>query len=746
MGEVYRARDESLGRDVALKILPPKLAEDAQRLARFEREARVVAALDHPNVVTLYSVDEADGFHFLTMELVAGRTIGDLITPGGLSLERFLDLAIPMTLAISVAHEKGILHRDLKPANVMVSDAGVVKVLDFGLAEPIEALSDPSVSDLSTESLDQSKLVGTVPYMSPEHLQGRPADRRSDIFSLGVIFYEMATGRRPFAGCSSAEIVSCILRDAPPPIEETRGDLPSRLSHVLQRCLRKDPQRRWQTARDLHNELLELREELASGAAQPRTADHRHPSIAVLPFVDMSPTGDQGHLADGLAEDLINSLSQIRDLRVPARTSSFVFKGQSLDVREIGGRLGVVTVLEGSVQMYGSRLRVTASLIQVSSGYTLWSQSFDREVDDVFRLQDEITRAIIAELEVPLRREERSLLSRRARRTVDRDVYALYLEARAAWADRFEGRLKEALEKFSEVTQREPRWAPAYAGVADCYNVLGWYTFMPSRQAFELAGASARKALELDPAQADAHASAGLVQTLYHRDWARAEKHFTESIELRPMNPVARWWYAFCLVVQGRTEAALAQGEYARTREDPLSRATHANVGWLQHLAGDTRTAIEQLQYTARQWPDFALTYVFLGWAHEQTGDLDLALGDWARAEQEFGRLGAPMPSLALQKAHTLALAGRREEAGMLLQRLDRMAEEKKVYFSPVNRAAVHVALSELDEALARLAVAEEINDCWLVVLGNDPRFGPLHERRARELAEIVRRANLPCA
>ena len=743
MGEVYKARDQSLGRDVALKILPPDLAKDPKRLARFKEEAKAVAALDHPNIVTIYSVDEADGLHFLTMELVRGSTLSRVIESSGLSLERFLELAMPIAQAVSAAHERGILHRDLKPANIMVSETGEIKILDFGLAKPIGAMAETSDSEYSTETMDGGRIVGTVPYMSPEHLQGQTADQRSDIFSLGVVFFEMLTGRRPFKGTTAAEIVSGILRDAPPPIEESRGDYPHHLSRVMRRCLRKDPQRRWQTARDLCNELQEIFEEHRAGLEPVKTED-AYPSIAVLPFVDLSEMGDQAHFADGLAEDLINSFSQIRDLRVPARTSSFSFKDQSLDVREIGGRLNVRTVLEGSVQKYGQRLRVTANLVQISTGYTLWSQSFDRELEDIFRVQDEITLAIIAELEIQLRQEEKSRLSKQASRKVDRDVYGLYLEARAAWADRFEGRLKEALGKFVEVTKREPKWAPAYSGVADCYNVFGWYTYMPSNQAFGLADTSAQKALELDPEQADAHASAALIETLHRRNWEQAEYHFTESIRLRPMNPLARWWYAFFLIIQGRTEKALEQGEYARIREDPLSRAIHANVGWLQHLAGDSPAALQQLEYTAEKWPTFGLTYIFLIWVYEQLGMLELAVDASERANEEFSKLGAPMPSLMLQGAHTLALMGRRAEAHALLARADAMAEEQGIYFSPANRAAVHVGLGEIDEALRRLAMAEKISDCWLVVLNNDPRFRPLKEQRREEFERIGERVGLP--
>jgi serine/threonine protein kinase/tetratricopeptide (TPR) repeat protein len=744
MGRVFRARDPSLGREVALKLLPPEVAGNAHRLSLFKEEAKAVAALDHPNIVTIYSVDEVDGMHFLTMELVRGKTLDQHISPGGVTLDRLFRFAIPIVQAVSAAHGRGIVHRDLKPANIMVSDTGVVKILDFGLAKTLHRKPSDSEGEPSTDTLPADRLAGTVPYMAPEQLEGRKADERSDLFSLGVILFELSTGCRPFLGSNNDEIAASIYRDAPPSIEDARPDLPHHLSRIVGRCLRKDPRRRWQTARDLGNELEDLAQEIA-GRSATVVAEETGPSVAVLPFLDMSEKGDQGHFADGLAEDLINAFSQIHGVQVPARTSSFSFRGRSLDVREIGRRLRVASVLEGSVQKHGERLRVTASLIQTETGYTLWSQSFDRQIDDIFQIQDEITRSIITELEVPLRGEEQDLLARRADRRVDQKVYDLHLQARKAWADRFEGRLKEALQKFQQVAQLEPDWAPAYSGLADCYTVLGWYTYLPSKAAFGAAGKFVQRALELDPSDADAHASEALIQTLYHWDWQAAEHHFSESIRLRPNNPVVRWWYSFLLVVLGRIEEALEQGQHARTREDPFSRAIHANIGWLQHLAGDAPAALAQLEATAETWPDFALTYVFLGWVRERLGDLDGAIEAWKTGQREFSRLGTAMPSLALQEAHTLALQGKSAESHAILADCDaKAALPEPVYYSPTNRAAVHVALGEIDRTLEWLERAEEAHDCWLLVLQSDPRFGPLREVRGEELEQLAGRVGLP--
>ncbi|MGB5161853.1 MAG: serine/threonine-protein kinase, partial [Thermoanaerobaculia bacterium] len=455
MGEVYRAEDTSLGREVALKLLPPEVAADPQRLGLFKKEAKAVAALDHPNIVTIHSVEEADGMHFITMELVRGKTLDNVIPSGGVTLERFFELAISMAKAVSAAHERGIVHRDLKPANVMVTGAGVVKILDFGLAKKVGQRTHDANGDLATDTLPAG-LVGTVPYMSPEHIGQQETDERSDIFSLGIILFEMATGQRPFQGETNVQVAGAIIRQSPPSVIKARPDLPADLSRIVNRCLQKNPKDRVQSARDLCHQL----DDPAKGTERK--------SVAVLPF--KSPK-DQKHFADGLSDELINGFSQIQGVQVLARTSSFSFKNQNLDAVKIGERLRVAWVIEGEVQKSKDRLRVRARLVETETGVVEWSEEYeDRLLDDIFDVQDKITRSIIDQLGVGLLGKEEVLLEKRRGRRVKPSVYDDYLKARAAWADRFEGRLKDAMEGFEKVIKEEPGYAPAHSGLADCYT------------------------------------------------------------------------------------------------------------------------------------------------------------------------------------------------------------------------------------------------------------------------------------
>jgi serine/threonine protein kinase len=378
MGEVYRARDTRLGREVAIKVLPEAVAAHADRLARFEREARTVAALNHPNVVTLFAIEEASGIRFLAMELVEGQTLDRVVTPGGLPLSRVLDLAVPMADALVAAHEKGVVHRDLKPGNVMVTREGRVKVLDFGLAKL--GTDDASLEATQAETVAApisavGQVVGTVPYMAPEQLRGEAVDARTDLFALGIMLYELTTGRRPFGGATSAEVSSAILRDVPAPIDSVRADLPRDLGRIIGRCLEKDPERRFQTAKDVRNELDLVRRAsepsaISSSRASAVTAAAAQdvPSIAVLPFANRSRDQEDEYFAEGLADELLNVLAKIRGLRVAARTSSSQFKGASEDVGTIGRKLNVATLLEGSVRKAGDRVRISVQLVKDSDG------------------------------------------------------------------------------------------------------------------------------------------------------------------------------------------------------------------------------------------------------------------------------------------------------------------------------------------------------------------------------------------
>jgi serine/threonine protein kinase len=394
MGEVYRATDTKLGRDVALKVLPDEMASSPERLERFQREAKALAALDHPGIVGVYSVEEADGVHFLTMQLVEGQSLDLLLAEGALPVEKLVEIATALADALAAAHEKGIVHRDLKPANVMVGTSGRVKVLDFGLAK-VEPTGDAAKkSELPTEMQTREGLVmGTVPYMSPEQVQGRTMDHRTDIFSMGVILYEMASGRRPFQSDSAAGLMSAILRDMPPPVMLLRGDLPAALQRVIEGCLQKDLVARTQTAREVYDELAALRRQTnsgtlpwsdGSGAAREGTADQaasNRRSIVVLPFSNLSPDADNEYFSDGLTEEIIADLSKVRALRVISRTSAMQLKGAKKDVRTIGRDLNVCYVLEGGVRKAGNSLRITAQLIDAATDAHLWADKYSGTID-----------------------------------------------------------------------------------------------------------------------------------------------------------------------------------------------------------------------------------------------------------------------------------------------------------------------------------------------------------------------------
>lgn len=625
MGVVFKAFDESLGRHVALKTLPPELAGDAERLRRFQREARAVAALNHPNIVTIHSVEEAEGIHFLTMELVEGRTLDDLIPRSGMALPAFFEVAVPLAEALGAAHEKGIVHRDLKPANVMVTGEGRVKVLDFGLAKLWKEEAAPKEGAGATPTRTQGKdsgVVGTAPYMAPEVLQGKEADHRADLFSLGILLYEMVTGERPFKGRSGAEVMSSILRDVPAPVTEVRRDLPGMLGRVIRRCLEKEPTRRHQSALDVRNELEELRAAepvpgavsstgpgrqapgpagarpgrrrtmaiaavaaagllaltvgLAlrnrgaanpSGAPVPGTTEGSgaagaHPaitSIAILPFVNMSDDKENEYFSDGITEELINALVKVKSLKVPARTSVFALKGKQMTAQEIGRALGVQAVLEGSVRKSGETLRITAQLIGVADGYHLWSERYDRKMQDVFAIQDEISQSIVKELQLSLTPTEQRAMQKPQPRDVQ--AYDYYLRGLKTFHLNGRRNLESARQMFSRAIEIDPSYAPAHAGVADASAFLYMYAGSRDQDLAKAESASAR-ALELAPDSAEAHASRG-VALMLSKHYPEAAQEFETAMRLDPKLFEAAYFYARTLFVQGKSEEAARMYELA---------------------------------------------------------------------------------------------------------------------------------------------------------------------------------------
>ena len=428
MGEVYRATDTTLGRDVALKVLPATMALDPARLERFRREARAVAALNHPHIVTIYSVEQAEGVHFLTMELVEGESLDRKVLSTGLPVGQILTLAMEIAEALAAAHGKGIVHRDLKPGNIMVTGDGRVKVLDFGLAK----MAADAASELETiAQTSEGVVMGTMPYMSPEQVEGRAVDARTDIFSLGVVLYQLATGNRPFAGRSQAALVSAILRDTPAVVTTQRPEVPSELGRLITRCLEKDRERRLQTAKDVRNEAEEIRRARESGPAAPRASSAAAPeraSIVVIPFANFSPDSENEYFSDGLTEEIIADLSKVKALRVISRTSSMQLKGVKKDVRTIGRELGVRYVLDGSVRKAGNSLRITAQLIEAASDAHVWSDKYSGTIDDVFEVQERVSREIVKALDITLTSDEQRQLGERP--THDVRAFQLFLQAR----------------------------------------------------------------------------------------------------------------------------------------------------------------------------------------------------------------------------------------------------------------------------------------------------------------------------
>jgi non-specific serine/threonine protein kinase len=547
MGEVYRAEDSRLKREVALKLLPKSMAENPERLQRFQREAELIASLSHPGIVTIYSVEEAEDVRFLTMELVRGKTLGELVPNEGLQLDQFFKLAVPLVDALAAAHERGITHRDLKPANVMVTDQGMVKILDFGLAKLRQTPDLVEQTQMPTEALTQEGLViGTIPYMSPEQLEGKPIDHRSDIFSAGILLHEMVTGERPFKGESSASLVSSILRDRPPSVVDLRSGVPNHLARVILRCLQKDPERRYQTAKDLRNEL----EELPSDTKQDRASQTR--SIAVLPFKDMSPQRDQDYFCEGIAEDIINALSKITDLRVASRMSAFQLQDRTTDLEEIGRRLGVETVLSGSVRKAGNRVRISAELVNIGDGYQLWSERYDRDLEDVFEVQDEISSNIVRALEVTLSPKEKKAIQRQA--PVNIQAYEYYLRGRSLFHRGIKATHSRALQMFTRAIEIDPDFAAAHAGIADLSSYARMY-YGGSETDLERADEASRRALELAPELAEAHASRGLALALQGR-YEEAEEAFEIAIRLDSQLFEAHYFYGRACWQQGKLDEA----------------------------------------------------------------------------------------------------------------------------------------------------------------------------------------------
>jgi eukaryotic-like serine/threonine-protein kinase len=707
MGDVYLAEDPELRRHVAIKVLPPNLASDPERVERFRREARALAALNHPSIVTIHSVEQADGLVFLTMELVDGTTLRDAIPAQGLVLTGILDLAIPLADALSAAHEKGVVHRDLKPGNLMRTRDGRVKILDFGLARMLPT-ADRDAGDLATESggalTREGEVFGTVPYMAPEQLMGQPADARSDIFSFGVLLYEMATGVRPFQGESPAVVMSAILRDEPRPVSEVRPELPREFSRIVRRCIERNPDRRLQTAKELRNQLEELRRDVTSGAVQaaPPSVSNATArssqvlgSLAILPLVNMSAEKDQEYFADGMTEALIADLARLGALRVTSRTSVMRYKGTGKSLPEIARELGVDGIVEGSVFRAGDRVRITVQLIDARTDSHLWAESYERELVNVLALQSGVAKAIAQEIR--LRLSSKDLARFEISGSLAPAAYEAYLVGRHFLNQRTRPALEKSVEYFRRSIDEAPHYALAYAGMADALTLLGAVGYgVGARATVERARAAVTRALELDDGLAEAHASLGYLLFRLDWKWAEAEAEFRRAIELSPSLSSAHRSYAMYLGAMGRHDEARAEiGEALAL--DPLSVIVQGAAGRLLEFAGAYDEAIEHCRRAIALDADHAEAHFNLGMCLAQLSRFEEAVASLRRAAD----LSGERPLVLSALGYVYGRMGRMEEAEALRKRIEALSSTY-----PLARGAlpfVDIGLGEHERAVAEI-------------------------------------------
>jgi len=765
MGVVYRAHDETLLRDVAIKVHPPAASADPGRLHRFQQEARAAGALNHPNIVAIYDFGEHEGSPYVVTELLEGRTLREVMAGHPLPVRKALDYGIQIAHGLSAAHEKGIVHRDLKPENLFVTDDGRVKILDFGIAKLMRA-EDAQNAGAATQT-SAGAILGTTAYMSPEQIRGESVDHRTDIFALGTVLYEMLSGRRPFAGATAADTISAILTQDSPSLTEVPPDL----DRAVRRCLEKSPRERFHSAWDLANELERVAEagprvrakadgsgawkwlvgaaalvfiglvtllalRLGLGRLRARYpgghANMIH-SLVVLPFQNLSADPQQQYFVDGMTEELTTALAQIGSLRIISRTSSMQYRDTKKALPEIGRELGVDAVVEGSVLRAGDRVRVTAQLIRTAADEHLWAQSYDRDLNDVLAIQSGVAHLIAEEVTRIASPGQAPKLSKD--RPVNPAAHEEYLQGRYLLdAGTGEG-LAKALGHFQSAIQKDSTYARAYAAIADYYNSLPFYERVSPRDAFPKAKEAALHAVALDETLGEAHASLAFETAYYEWDWTKAEKEFRRAIELVPSEAGVHTSYSRYLASTGRTDEALADLREAQELS-PLSTGLKANEGMVLFFGGRYDEAMTQLRKVVEMNPKHPVAHWGLGLALEQKGL-------FTDAEREIRKAWNPSevdPNIMASLGHVYGLQGKRAEARRLLDQL--RDESKKTYVSPYHSAVIHAGLGEKDEAFALLNEAADERSTLLVYLRKDPRLKSL--RSDSRFQALLDRIGLP--
>ena len=686
MGVVYKARDTQLDRTVALKFISDSFIGDRAAVRQFEREAQTASSLNHPHICTVYQVDEFDGRPFIAMELLRGQTLKQRIAASPLDTVEVIDFAIQIADALDAAHDKGIIHRDIKPANIFVGERQLLKLLDFGLAK--RAAFSGVDSESGSGFTAAGRIFGTTTYMSPERLLGHPLDHRSDLFSLGSVVHEMATGVQAFSRATAIETIDAILHGTP----AAGRPVPAPLKPIITKLLERNPDNRYQCAKAVMEALLSTRQRITAGQTRgvsPPPSILSRTSIAVLPFRNSGDDAEIEYFCDGLAEELITALTKIEGVKVAARTSSFMFKGKDADVSEIGERLKVTTVLEGSVRRFGNRMRVACRLMHTEDGSEVWSEQYDREMADVFLLQEEMTRAIVDKLKGSLAGQQG--LSRR--HTENRTAYHHYLKGRFYWSKRYAGGLKTSMSEFTRAIAEDNHYALAFAGLADALVFLGLYSIERPREVFAHAETQVHHALALDERLPEAHTSLALIHWTAHWDWTAAERELLKAIALDPTQPLAHVYYSWMLVTSGRLwEAGL---EIKRAQDlDPLSPLVTSGGASMYFHARDFDQTIAEAQKCLEIDPTFLVGLYLLAMAYAGKGMFAEALPLIDRATELSGR--APF-YLGLQG---LLYAEMRQTANVerVIAELDRIRSVGR-YVPPHCYVYIYAGLRDFDRA-----------------------------------------------